>query len=296
MTSQSMNTVVRQGHRRVAQQIVGGRRPTDFWGYVFLIMLLAFAAGPIVIFMLASLKTRPELAHNAFGLPEQWQWSNFVEAWTEANMGLGLFNSAIILLGTVAIVVVASGMAAYSMARLDVPGGSNVLLYLLVIGSLPMQLFLVPLFYLATESGLYDTHLGVIIIYSAVFSPFATLLLRAFLISLPRELEEAARIDGASEFGVAWRIVLPNALPGILTIALITALSAYNEFLFAVTFLQSQEKMPVATTFFSFQTGYSQNAVLIAAAGVIMLVPMLLLFILLQRRFVDGMAASGMSG
>jgi raffinose/stachyose/melibiose transport system permease protein len=109
-----------------------------------------------------------------------------------------------------------------------------------------------------------------------------------------RELEEAARIDGAGELRIAWQVVLPNALPGLLTVALITGLAAYNEFLFAVTFLQSQDKLPVSIAFFSFQTGYSTDPVLVAAAGTIMLLPLLVLFIVLQRRFVEGMAASGL--
>lgn len=285
---------VRAPQPRRGVELRAGKRPVGFWGYIVLLLLFAFAVGPILIFALASLKTRPELATNPFGLPADWQWSNFKQAWTQADMGAGLLNSGVLVGGTVLGVVVVASLAAYSMARLRLPGGSGVVLYLLVVGSLPTQMFLVPLFYLETRSGLYDTHLGVIVIYCATLSPFATLLLRSFLLALPPELEEAARLDGASELQIAVRVVLPNAMPGVLTIALVTALGAYNEFLFATTFLQSQEKLPVSLTFFSFQTGYSQNPVLIAAAGVIMLLPMLLLFIGLQRRFVDGIASTGM--
>lgn len=278
-----------------ARRLANGQRPTGFWGMVVLVVLFAFALGPIVLFALSSLKSRAELATNPFGLPSEWRFSNFLDAWTQAGMGMGLLNSAILVGGTVALVIVIAGLAAYALARLEVPGRGAVLTYLLVIGALPIQLFLVPLFYLATRTGLYDTYLGVILIYVAVFSPFATLLLRAFLIGIPKELEEAARIDGAGELRIAARIILPNALPGILTVALVTALSAYNEFLLAVTFLQSPDRMPVSTTFFAFQTGYSQDTTLAAAAGVIMLLPMLLLFLLLQRRFVEGLASTGMS-
>jgi raffinose/stachyose/melibiose transport system permease protein len=281
--------------RRASGALTGGRRSAGIGGWLVLVLLLAFAIGPLVVFVFASFKTQSELAANPLGPPAQLLWSNFADAWTQANMGQGLLNSLVIVVGTVAGVTIVSSLAAYAMARLDLPGGSTVILYLLVTSSLPMQMFLVPLFYLWTQAGLYDSLIGLIIIYVAVFSPFATLLLRAFLLSLPRELEEAARIDGAGELRIALRVVLPNAIPGLLTVALVTALSAYNEFLFAVTFLQNSALMPVSTAFFSFQTSYVQNGVLNAAAGLIMLLPMLILFLLLQRRFVDGMANTGMS-
>jgi raffinose/stachyose/melibiose transport system permease protein len=168
--------------------------------------------------------------------------------------------------------------------------------YMLIASSLPTQMFLVPLFYMWARAGLYDSRLGLVLIYTGLFSPFATLLLRSFMIGLPREMEEAARVDGASEWRVFTEVVLPNMLPGILTIALTTALSAYNEFLFAVTMIQTAGRMPLSTTFFSFQQGFTQNYPLISAAGFIMIAPMLILFLVLQRRFISGLASSGLGG
>ncbi|MFD0743432.1 carbohydrate ABC transporter permease [Phytohabitans flavus] len=274
---------------------MSGRRPAGIGGWAVLLILALFAVGPLIIFVFAAFKTQAELVDNPFGPPAKLLWSNFADAWSQAHMGRGLANSAILVTGTVVGTLIIAGLAAYAMARLDLPGGGSVILYLLVSSALPMQMFLVPLFYIWTQTGLYDTKLGLIIIYCATLSPFGTLLLRAFLLTLPRELEEAARIDGAGELRIAARVILPNALPGILTVALITALAAYNEFLFAVTFLQSDAQMPVSTSFFAFQQSYVQNDVLIAAAGLIMLLPMLALFLVLQRRFVEGMANTGMA-
>jgi raffinose/stachyose/melibiose transport system permease protein len=157
-------------------------------------------------------------------------------------------------------------------------------------------MFLVPLFYLWTKLNLYDSLFGLIVIYWGLFSPFATLLLRSFMITIPREFEEAARMDGAGELRVLFQVVLPNALPGFLTIALVTALSAYNEFLIAVTFIQDSSLLPVSTTFFTFQQGFTQDYTLIGAAGMIMVLPMLLLFLALQRRFIEGVSSSGLGG
>lgn len=262
--------------------------------YLVLVVLFAFALGPIVIFLMDSLKTQSELATSPLGLPTHPQWVNFVDAWKTANMGAGFVNSLVIVVGTVAGICVIAGCGAYAMGRLDLPGAGGFMGYLLVSSALPIQLFLVPLFFLWTRLGLYDTLFGLIVIYWAVFSPFATLLLRSFIIGIPRDYDAAARIDGAGELGILFRIILPISWPGFLTIALVSALSAYNEFLLAVTFLQTDTRMPVSLTFFAFQQGYTQNYSLITAAGVIMMAPMVLLFLLLQRKFVDGITAAGL--
>jgi raffinose/stachyose/melibiose transport system permease protein len=264
--------------------------------YIVLTLLGLFALGPLVIFAFNALKSQAELGANPLGVPTDPRWHNFVQAFLQANMGAGLVNSLFIVGGTVLGVCFIAGCAAYAMARLALPGGGAVMLYLLVGSALPIQLFLVPLFYLWTRAGLYDTRFGLVIIYCAIFSPFATLLLRSFMLGLPQAYEDAARIDGAGEWKVLTRITLRLSWPGFLTIALVTALAAYNEFLLAVTFIQTAGKMPVSTTFFAFQQGYTQNYTLISAAGLIMVIPMLALFLGLQRRFVEGVTASGLGG
>jgi raffinose/stachyose/melibiose transport system permease protein len=287
-------TGTRGAGRVPSRDPVTGR--VGWFTHVLLCVLALFALGPLVIFVFSALKTQSELATSPLSFPSSLQWSNFATAWERAYMGAGLLNSVIIVAGTVAGVCVIAGCAAYAMARLDLPGSGAFITYLLVTSSLPTQMFLVPLFYLWTSLHLYDTLFGLIVIYWGLFSPFATLLLRSFMLTIPREFEEAARIDGAGELRVLFRVVLPNAVPGFLTIALVTALSAYNEFLFAVTFIQDSFLLPVSTTFFTFQEGFTQDFTLIGAAGVIMVLPMLILFLALQRRFIEGISASGLGG
>ena len=274
----------------------GSRRRSTPIVYLLLVVLAVYAILPLVIFAFSALKTQADLGAHPLSPPTHPQWHNFVDAWKQADMGTGLRNSAIIVTGTVLGVCVIAGCAAYAMARLDLPGRNGVMTYLIVSSALPIQLFLVPLFYLWTRLNLYDSIPGLIIIYWAVFSPFATLLLRSFLIGLPREYEEAARVDGASEITILLRIVLPLSWPGFLTVALVTGLAAYNEFLLAVTFIQTPSRLPVSLAMFSFQQGYTQNYALISAAGLIMLAPMVALFLTLQRRFVNGLASSGLAG
>ncbi|GII92752.1 carbohydrate ABC transporter permease [Sinosporangium siamense] len=277
----------RRGSRRTAKHPVA---------YLILSILALYAIGPMVVFVLASLKTPSEISESPLGLPGEFRWDNFATAWVEANMGAGLMNSVVIAVSTAVGVCVIAGCAAYALTRLDLPKPGVFILYLLVASSLPIQLFLVPLLSLWTKIGLYDSRFGLIVIYWAIYSPFATLLIRSFLIAVPKEYEAAARIDGAGEIRVFTRIVFPLVWPGILTAGLVAGLQAYNEFLLAVTFIQDSENLPASISLYSFQQGFSPNWALVSAAGLIMVLPVLALFIALQRRFVEGYTSSGMSG
>ena len=189
-----------------------------------------------------------------------------------------------------------AGAAAYAMARLELPGTDGVLLYLFVASALPFQLFIVPLFFLWSILQLTNTLFGLIVIYWAIFSPFATLLLRSYLVALPRGFEDAARVDGATELQVLLRVVLPLSWPGFLTIALVSGLGAWNEFFFAITFIQDENLKPVTTSFLAFRSSFSQDWGLTSAASIIVILPVVILFLGLQRRFINGLTAGGLKG
>lgn len=272
------------------------REPSKIPYYVVLVALAIFALGPLVVLAFNSLKSNAEVGANPLGPPLSPVFENFPTAWTQGGFATTMVNSAILTFGTVVGVCVISGMAAYAMSRLDLPGTDAVLLYLFVASALPLQLFLVPLFFLWTGLQLYDTLFGLIVIYWAIFSPLATLLLRSYLVALPRDFEDAARIDGASEMQILTRIVLPLSWPGFLTIALVSGLGAWNEFFFAVTFVQDDSLKPVTTSFLAFQSQFSQDWGLTSAASLIVIVPVIVLFLFLQRRFIDGLTAGGLKG
>jgi raffinose/stachyose/melibiose transport system permease protein len=273
----------------------GGMGRTPF-SYVWLILLALFAALPLLVLLSNSLKSGLELGENPLGFPKQLDFANFSTAWVQGSIGQGLLNSLFLVVFTILGVWVCAGMAAYALARLNLPfkrGFSN---YFFIVISLPVQLFLVPLFFLWSKIGLINTLPGLVIIYIALNTPFATLLLRTFLVGIPRELDEAARIDGANEWQTATRVILPLARPGLLTVGLVVGLSVYNELLFAVTFITNPNEMPIATTFLQFSQGHTQLWGLVNAAGVIMIVPVVILFLALQRKFISGFASGGLKG
>jgi raffinose/stachyose/melibiose transport system permease protein len=250
--------------------------------------------SPIAILIFNSLKNDSEIGTNALGVPLNPHFDNYITAFTQGDYGDALRNSTILALGTMLGVCLVAGMAAYAMCRMDLPGGSAVFTYLVAGTTIPSQLYLIPLYFLWSSLNLLDNLLGLIIIYIALFSPFQTLLLRSFMLSIPRDFDDAARLDGANEFQVFTRVVLPMIWPGLLTVALLSGLGAWNEFLFAILFMQTPANYPVSTALTNFQQGFAHQWGLIDAAAVITILPVIIVFLILQRKFIAGLTAGGL--
>lgn len=280
-----MRTLLRRRTRRTASLVPN---------YVIATLLVLFALVPILTLAFNSLKSGPEVGRNPLGIPQQIRWQNFPDAWRQANFGVTMRNSAVLTFGTIAGVLVIAGMAAFALSRLNVPGAGALMLYLLVGTSMPAQLFMVPLFFLWNKLGLTDNLFGVMIIYWATMSPFATFLLRSYMVAIPQDFEDAARVDGASELQVLRHVIVPIAWPGFLTAGLVTGLGAWNEFMFAVTFLHREEVKPISTSLYSFMSRYGREWGLTSAAAMFMVLPVIILFLLLQRQFIEGLTQGGL--
>lgn len=270
------------------------RVPLGISNYAILILLSMFVLWPLVTLIFNALKTNAAIGANPLTPPSHPRLSNFSTAWAEGNFSVTMRNSVVICIGAMAGVCVISGLAAYALSQLKVRGGGAVIAYLFVGSTLPVQLFLVPLFFLWTRLHLTDSLFGLILIFWATDSPFATLLLRSFMLKIPKDFREAARLDGASELQIMLRVVLPLAWPGLMTVALISGLFAWNEFFFAITFIHEPNLRPISTSFLAFQDQYSTDWGLTSAAALFMVIPVLLLFLFLQRRFVNGLTTGGL--
>ena len=275
----------------------GGRRDTSLApNYIILILLLAFALGPILVLLFNSVKTPAEIGLNPLGPPQSFVWQNFPKAWDVGNFATTTRNSSVLVAGTVAGVLILGGMAAYSLAKLNLPGAGMVTLYLLIGTSIPLQLFLVPLFFTWQRLSLVNTLHGLIIIYIATNAPFAVFLLRSYMLQLPSDFEDAARVDGAGEWQIFTNIVVPLSWPGFLTVGLVVALSVWNEFLLATVFLTEQDLFTVVTSYYNFSTRFSRDWTMTSAAAVMMILPVIVIFLALQRRFIDGLTQGGIKG
>jgi raffinose/stachyose/melibiose transport system permease protein len=262
--------------------------------YIILTLLAAFSLFPVLVLLLNSVKSTSEIGRNPFGLPQEILLQNYVDAFQRGNYATTLANSTILTVGTIIGTLTLAGLAAFALARLKLRGSDFIGFYFMIGTAVPPHLFIIPLFYMWRQLGLVNSHIGLIIIYTALYSPFSTFLLRSYMVALPEEFIEAARIDGASHLQIFLRVILPLSWPGFMTAGLVVGLSVWNEFLFGLTFLQKPELKPVATSLFAFQQQFFRDWGLTNAGSVIMVLPVIVLFLLLQRRFIEGLTQGGL--
>jgi raffinose/stachyose/melibiose transport system permease protein len=267
------------------------------WVTYALLGVLAFITlFPIALLVLNSLKSAPEIVQNPLAFPSTFRWENFTAAWANAHFAQTLTNSAKLTALTIIMVCSTGSLTAYVLARRKVKTWKIVTFYLLATTTAPIQLFLFPLYFGFARLGLINNIFAVALVYTAIWSPFAIMLLRTYFLAIPKELEEAALIDGATDWQVFARVMLPMASPGILTVALIIGLYSWNEFLIATTFLQSKDQMTAVVSFFLLSGQYSTNWGQIMAGAMIIVTPVVILFVALQRRFIEGMAGGSVKG
>ncbi|MDK4703450.1 carbohydrate ABC transporter permease [Rhizobium sp. CNPSo 4062] len=267
------------------------------WVCYILLGIFAFIAlFPIALLVLNSLKPAAQIVQNPLGLPQPIRWQNFANAWSHAKFSQTFINSLIVSGTTIALVCTTSSLTAYVIARRKIKSWKIFTFYLLATTTAPIQLYIFPLYFGFAKLGLINNIFGVALIYTALYSPFAVMLLRTYFLAVPKELEEAAIVDGATHWQVFWRVMLPIVSPGILTVALIIGLNSWNEFLIATTFLQKQENMTAVIAFFLLSGQYSSDWGEIMAAALIIVVPVVALFVFMQKRFIEGMAGGSVKG
>jgi raffinose/stachyose/melibiose transport system permease protein len=278
----------------IINSIFGRRLDSTVLNHVILSLLVVFALAPVVLLGFNSLKSRAEIGLNPLGPPETLRFENFPNAWNQGAFEQTVKNSVTFVLGTVAMELVLGGLAAYSLARKSPPGGNLVMLYMLVMSTVPIWLYLVPLFFLWKTLNLLNSYIGMILIYTALNAPFSIFLLRSYMIGLPSDFEDAARVDGANELQIITKVVLPLTWPGFLTVGLIVGLGIWGEFQIALIFISDPNMFPVTTSYHRFQERFGTDWALTSAAAFMMILPVLILFLSLQRRFIKGLTKGGL--
>ncbi|CAI9408409.1 Diacetylchitobiose uptake system permease protein NgcG [Pleomorphomonas sp. T1.2MG-36] len=271
-------------------------RTTFVLTYTALAILLLITLFPIALLVLNSLKPATQIVQSPLAWPEVYRWDNFVRAWNDARFGTTMLNSAMLATMTIILVCSTGSLTAYVLARRKIKSWKIVTFYLLATTTAPIQLFLFPLYFGFAKLGLINNVFAVSLIYTAIYSPFAVMLLRTYFLAVPKELEEAALIDGATHWQVFSKVMLPIVSPGILTVALIIGLYSWNEFLIATTFLQRTDRLTAVVSFFLLSGQYTSDWGEIMAAALIIVLPVIVLFIALQRRFIEGMAGGSVKG
>ncbi|WDR02571.1 carbohydrate ABC transporter permease [Devosia algicola] len=251
-----------------------------------------FVLLPLVWMVIASSKTRREIFLDPLGLPAQFRLDAFERAWS-VGMGTFLFNSAIITFFSVIVIVVVSGMAAYVLARSD--NKWMQLVYLMIVAgfAVPVQAVLVPLFQMVSEAGMLNSRAAIVLPYAAYGVPFTTILFYAFFLDFPRELEEAARLDGCGRLQIFFRIILPLSGPAIASAAIFQAVFIWNEFVLALLMLTKPALKTLPVGILQLTGEFTADWPAIMAGLSIAVLPILLIFILAQKYFVRSLAGLG---
>jgi multiple sugar transport system permease protein len=272
-------------------------RPARTALHVLMVVAGLAMVFPFVWMVLTSLKTLTQLLQDPLSLrPDPWAPQNYVDAWNAMPFASAYVNSIYIAVCVVLGTLVTAAMAGYAFARIPFRGSTAVFVGFLATQMIPVQVTLVPFYLLMSRIGWVDSHLA-LVVPTMLANPFAVFLMRQFVLSLPKELDEAAMCDGAGPIRTFFQVVLPNLRPGLGALAIITALGTWNNFLFPLVLLNSPEKFTVPLLLSGFQGQYGGlNYGLVMAASAVSTIPILILFVVAQRRIINSMAASGLGG
>lgn len=264
--------------------------------YFFLVLVTLVQLGPLYLLFQNSLKTQGDFIKDPIGFPTQVTLRNLLDAWVQGGYLTAFRNSLLVTAVSIVVVDICVGLCAYSLAKLSPRGGNVVINYFLLAITVPISLCLVPLFFLWQKLGLMNSLLGLTIIYCGTNIPFNVIFMRTFFVGIPNDIIESARLDGCSEVGIVGRIIGPISKPAFFTVSLLVGLSTWNEFYYANSFIQTDSLRTVATKYLVFSGTFNTNWSMVCAAGVITVLPMVLLYLVFQRNFIEGIVAGSVKG
>lgn len=264
--------------------------------HFILILLAVICLAPILLVVINSFKANAEIVGSPLSLPTALHFENYVQAWTTGKFGKGFLNSIKLTGCTIIIVLICSTLAGYVLSGKRIKGSGAVLTYFMMAMTVPIQLFLFPLYFAYANLGLIGNIPATSLILAATSMPLAVFLMRTFFLSVPKELEEAARIDGANTSQVLWHVMRPVVSPGLITVGILIGLQTWNEYLISSTFLQGEKNFTATLGFLSMNGSYGSNMGVLMAAAMILIGPVIIFFLLMQKQFIDGMVSGAVKG
>lgn len=258
--------------------------------WVIIAVMIFVCLFPLYLVLINAFKPHAEIVKNPVAMPAALFFDNFVTAWKTGEFGTGFINSVRLVVVTTAIVLLAAVPAGYVLGMKKFRGNKVILIYLMMATTVPVQLFLFPMYSTLSKLGLVGNLYAVCFIIAAMNLPLAIMLMRTFFLRIPTQIEEAARIDGASTMQSLLYIIVPMVRPGLITVSVLVVLNAWNEYLISSTFLQGNENFTVILDYLSLNGGsvtFDQGMKM--AGAVMIIVPILIFFLSLQKYFVDGM-------
>ncbi len=259
--------------------------------HIFLVGTALAVLYPIFMMVMSGFKTNAEIFGAPFALPKSFNFDNYIVIWNTTDVPRYLLNSTIVTLISVFVLLVTGTMAAYAISRYRFRGSIMVSLFFLAGLMLPLRLAIIPLFVQLKAMGLVDNLLGLIFIYTAMSLPSTVFILTGFLRALPSELEDSARVDGASELRIMVQIMVPLITPAMVIAGIYNAVPIWNDFFFPLIFIQTPENKTLAQGLTSFFGEYSVNFGVLYAGLTLAALPLVVVFIVQSKRFIAGMTA-----
>lgn len=257
-------------------------------------VFVIFSLFPIFWLLSTSLKTNVEAMTSFTLLPRSWKFSNYVDAWRATNFTRQFFNSFVVAFGVTLFQVLTSAMAGYALSRMNFKGRNGILLLLLSTMIIPFQVLAIPVFVIMTGLGLINTYIGLIAPMAA--NAFGIFLFKQFFDGIPRALEEVAYVDGVSRWNVLWKIIMPLSGPPTVTLILFTFVAEWNDLFKPLIFTSSDDMRTVQLGLGVFQEQFLTNYPLLLAAVVFITLPTIVLFVIGQKSFIQGISGSGIKG
>ena len=262
---------------------------------IIIVLALFVTCVPLLMVFINSLKSHAEIVRAPMSLTGMGV-SNYVNAVKNAGFGRGFLNSFILIFVALIILLFSASLASYAIARRKIRAWKLILLYFLLATTVPIQLFLFPLYFVLASLGLIDNLIAMGFIMAGVQMPLAIFILRSFVFFIPDTIEESASIDGAGPLQIYFQIILPLLRPGIITVATVSGFNIWKDFLLTSTFLQSENVKTVSLKFLSLSGAYTTDYGVLMAGALIVVIPILIFFIFVQRYFIEGIASGSTKG
>lgn len=275
---------------------MGKRKKGNLWKHIVLILICITCIYPVVWMTLSSFKSQAELYDNPWGWPQTFTLDNYVRAFVNGNIGRYFLNSVFIAAVSVILIVLLSVMAAYGITRLKWKLSGFALTVFVAGMMIPTYGALIPLYNIFNKLGILNNYLSVIISHTTFGLPLGIFIMSGFMQAIPRELEEAAILDGCSILQMFKRVIMPIVRSGIVTISVISFINVWNDLLFGQIFLNDKEKMPLTVGLLEFKGRFGTDYVGMLAAIVVTVIPVVAIYTILHDKIIDGMTAGAVKG
>ena len=263
---------------------------------LILYLLVLIALLPLLLVAINTFKSHADIVINPLAFPNEFNFTNFSRAWKAGKFSTGIINSILLSGTTIVITLTFASLSAFVLARRSIVGWQLITIYFLCATTIPIQLFLFPLYFVYAKLGIVGNVFATAFILSAINLPLATFLLRTYVQTIPSDIDDASFMDGANPIQTFFHVILPLLRPGLVTVSIIVGLNAWNEFLITSTFQQGQNSFTMTLGYLSMNGTYATDQGAMMAGAFILVAPVVLFFIVMQRFFISGMASGAVKG